>query len=601
MTILKHLNKKQRRQVELLRKENKIHDARTLLIQICQQTPANIDAWLLLGELSIEVNDFNNAVSCFTKALQLDSNNTRAIKNLASIYLTLARNHKGNNDHKNASVMYKNALRLDKKNTQTWTEYGVMLSEVQDFQSAINVFKRVAKLLPKQAASYSNLGVAYQKSGNIAFAAEPYKKAVELEPHNVDYILNHVHVLIVYGEFDKAEKLLAPVLKKNPDNERALVELLKIYTNTNRQDEAIEIVTPFIQGDLDNVSPVLMACYLEACKNTPNLEQAVQLSEKLISKTTAKNEDLYGLFFQLGAYYDKSGDYEKAYNFFEKGNQLRDERDDIFEKQIKTLEQNVSSLTSSVFSDAASSDNMSELPVFVVGMPRSGTSLVEQILDRHPDIYGIGENNLINQYLLDYIRHKPYLEKFSDCFAAFTQQELHEISSDYCNKIIQETDGKPYKRIINKMPDNFRLIPFIRMLFPNARIIHCARNPLDTCLSIYFQIFSGLHYYAYNQRKLARYYNLYQSLMKHYTETLNIEVMNIQYEELVSDQELWSKQLIEYCGLEWNDACLDFHKSDRHVRTASKDQVNKPIYTSSVNRWKNYEKYITPLMKSLEQ
>ncbi len=152
----------------------------------------------------------------------------------------------------------------------------------------------------------------------------------------------------------------------------------------------------------------------------------------------------------------------------------------------------------------------------------------------------------------------------------------------------------------DKMPENFQHLVLIRMLFPDSRIIHCVRDPMDTCLSCYLQQFTGYHDYAYDLGDLGKHYREYQRLMKHYRDETGIPMLEVKYEELVSDTEKVSRQMIEYCGLEWDERCLKYYESDRIMRTASYDQVTQPVYSRSVNRWKHYEKHLQPLIEALQ-
>ena len=226
-------------------------------------------------------------------------------------------------------------------------------------------------------------------------------------------------------------------------------------------------------------------------------------------------------------------------------------------------------------------------------MPRSGTTLVEQILASHPKVHRAGELNYL---------HRVVTSRFTKIDDARFAESLNQASTgdfsgaggEYIRMIRERADSAGF--ITDKMPLNFHLIGMIKLMLPNAKIIHCCRDPLDTCLSIFKNYFSfDGHYYAYDLDEIGRYYNLYRDLMRHWRHVLPGFIYDIQYENLVAEQEKQSRALLAYCGLEWDDACLEFHKTDRPVQTASSAQVRRPIYKDSVQSWKRYENQLAPL------
>jgi len=231
-------------------------------------------------------------------------------------------------------------------------------------------------------------------------------------------------------------------------------------------------------------------------------------------------------------------------------------------------------------------------------MPRSGTTLTEQILATHSEVYGAGELDYIKKIEnsiigLDSGNEEKYLAKIN----GLNKEKLTEHARTYLDKI-NKLDNKA-RFVIDKMPNNFIQIGLISLLFPEARIIHCRRNALDNCLSIYFQSFIWSHDYAVDLSDIGFYYNEHERLMSHWKEVVDIPILTVQYEDILKDQEAMSRKLLEFCDLEWDDSVMKFYDSKRDVGTASYDQVRRPIYQSSKERWKNYEKHIDPLRKEL--
>jgi hypothetical protein len=238
-------------------------------------------------------------------------------------------------------------------------------------------------------------------------------------------------------------------------------------------------------------------------------------------------------------------------------------------------------------------DNASDLPVFIVGMPRSGTSLVEQILDSHPQIHGAGELTDIAKIAESLSACIDSGTPYPECLGELSTELLDRIAEPHLAKLRQLNASA--LRITDKMPHNFLYLGLVQKLFPHARVIHVLRHPLDTCVSIFFQEFSSEHAYAYDLRHLAGYYQQYERLMQHWERALRLPMLEVRYEDLVDNQERESRRMLEFLGLPWDRQCLDFFRNKRHVATPSYDQVRQPIYASSVERWRRYDRYLEPL------
>jgi Sulfotransferase family len=239
----------------------------------------------------------------------------------------------------------------------------------------------------------------------------------------------------------------------------------------------------------------------------------------------------------------------------------------------------------------------SDLPVFIVGMPRSGTTLVEQIVSSHPQVYGAGElsflENIERKIADQFEASNPYPE----CMTLCNNSTVNNFSVAYLKK--SGSYSHDAKRITDKMPDNFLRVGLIKSLFPNSHIIHCQRNAMDTCTSIFLNHFVRGIDYAFDLTELGQYYLDYERLMAHWRSLFPSEIFEVKYEALVMNQESVSRQLIDYLGLEWDDRCLEFYKNKRAVRTASNLQVRKPMYNNSINRWQRYEEQLKPLIAIL--
>jgi hypothetical protein len=320
--------------------------------------------------------------------------------------------------------------------------------------------------------------------------------------------------------------------------------------------------------------------------------------EHLLEEKNLTDDQKMNLSFGLGKAFEDLGQYEKSFHFILEANRLKRETFDYDISEDRVFIDNLKKTFDEQFIHQHShSGYSSDAPIFIVGMPRSGTTLVEQILSAHPQVFGAGELRYMKIMIVDSCSNIEGLE-YPQCFAGFSENDFKEFGKAYVNELRQFS--KEVKYITDKMPHNFLNIGLIKLILPNAKIIHCQRNPVDTCWSIFKNFFAGIHNYAYNLRELGEYYKLYEGLMAHWRTILPGFLFEIQYEELVADQENQTRRLLEYCGLDWQDDCLSFHKSSRPVRTASSTQVRQPIYNNSVLLWKRYAKELQPLLEALD-
>ncbi len=296
--------------------------------------------------------------------------------------------------------------------------------------------------------------------------------------------------------------------------------------------------------------------------------------------------DASGLCFSLSKAYEDIGDNDLAFKYLAEGNEIKGKT--VYynnETQEAIYAGNKASYVPELFKKFADCGSKSQIPVFIVGMPRSGTTLTEQIISSHPDVYGAGELSLLGRVIRE--------------LGPMTPENAAEMGEAYV-KYIKKLDktGKA-KRITDKMPGNFHKVGIIECILPHAKIIHCRRNPVDTSLSCFKQNFAYGQGWSYSLENLAKEYNRYLDMMDHWEKVLPGRILHIDYEETVSNLEEQARKLIDFVDLPWNDACLEPHKQKRTVLTASKDQVIKPVYQSSVEKWRRFEKHLQPLVTEL--
>jgi hypothetical protein len=310
-------------------------------------------------------------------------------------------------------------------------------------------------------------------------------------------------------------------------------------------------------------------------------------------------DDIIMLHFALGKAWLDAGDASRAFKHLDEGSRVKRATfaydGNVAMQWMATVAEKFSAET---MQRLAGNGDPSNVPVFVIGMPRSGTTLTEQILAAHPLVHGAGELKILQQ-IADRTAGPDGLPiGFPRLVEMMQPQDFAKLGKKYLDQITPKAPGA--MRIVDKMPANFLYTGLIHLILPNARIVHCKRDAMDTCLSCYTKLFAGEQKFSYDQKELGQFYRVYEMQMEHWRKILPAEnFIEVQYEEVVDDLETQAKRLISFIGLEWDSACLEFYKNKRQIRTASFEQVRKPIYRTSVGRWKPYAEYLAPLMETL--
>lgn len=531
-------------------------------------------------------------------------------------YLGVIAHQTGNSEK--AVKLISQAIALADQDEEMHSNLGNALSGCNRLTDAKLELERAIDLDPNFFGAYNNLGLVNSKLGDKHAAIQCFEKAHGLNPRSADPLANWANVLEEMKKLSPAREMLERALRLNPDHQGALQSIALVLSNLHRWDEATKFMERALQLQPNNAKGWLNMAnisrslgkmneareqILKALKLDPTMAEAhrslanmgrFQEAEKEISdlenylqdKNITDNSSMHA-HYALGKLLNDIGHYDRAFQEYSAANEIEHQHFDLnaLKASIDTTINNFDIPFLSRFSDAG---HQSEIPIFVLGMPRTGTTLVEQIIASHPKAAGAGE--------LSHIRN--YVEDIGDQFELLEFNKFQEFGNNYIAKITAQAPGST--RVVDKYPFNFLYIGLIKLIFPNARIIHCQRDPRDTCLSIFFTGFEYSNPFYTRLVDIGNYYLQYRRIMRHWEKIFPSDVLNVNYESLVSDQEGESRRIIEYCGLQWNDACLEFHKTERPVDTPSDWQVRQPIYTHSVGRWRNYENYITELLEVLE-
>jgi hypothetical protein len=341
---------------------------------------------------------------------------------------------------------------------------------------------------------------------------------------------------------------------------------------------------------------VNLACITKADRGDTMIARMADLLRE--NKLSAPKR--WALHFGVGKRFDDLAAYDDAFAHYRAANELKggaaafDPAD--WEQDISRI---MATFSRRFFSERPGLGNDSQRPIFVVGMPRSGTSLVEQFLASHPEIAGAGE---LNDFFLIAGNLSAILGTdipYPASAELIDEEAAHRLARGYLDHLRELAPDA--KRVADKLPGNFLRLGLIALLFPRARVIHCRRDPVDVCLSCYFQNFDERHFYSHDLANLGRYYRQYERLMAHWRATLTLPMLEVSYEALTADPEGVAREMIGFCDLEWDDRCLTYHERDHPIMTASVWQARQPVYRTSVQRWKRYEKHLGPLLQALEE
>jgi len=504
-----------------------------------------------LGIAQQSLGHLDAAEASFRKSLEINPAHAEARNNLGAV-LRL----KGEPDK--AAGVFEEAVRLHPDLARAHYNLAAVRAETGDLEAAEAGIRTALGLAPGEADFQTALGQILRRRGNLVGAEASLRKALELNPRH-PIALNDLGVLLlVRGEFDEAASCLRKAIESSPDLAIACENLAR--------------TRKFSEQDIDDIA------LLEGRAGAGELDANARVH----------------IHFALGKVRDDLGQYEQAFAHFAEANGLQRARLDFrIEEHQRFVDEAIEVVDAAFLGRIRDMGDPSELPVFIIGMPRSGTTLVEQILASHPDVHGAGE--------VDYFRDLSSLlpDRLEDsrgyplCLEALHPGAAREITDEYLARLQRNAPGA--LRVCDKMPLNFEHLGLIASLLPNARIIHCRRNPLDVCLSIFTQHFARDIPFAYDLTEIAAYYREYERLMDHWQKMLAGRILDVEYEKLVSEPDSVSRELVRHCGLKWDDRCLRFYETRRNVGTASHWQVRQPVYRDSVARWKRYQVHLTPL------
>jgi tetratricopeptide (TPR) repeat protein len=574
----------------VLRAQNRLDEAVAVLNDVIRRVPQMPEARYNLALCLLALDRSHEARAQLEEAVRLKPDYREAHADLGRLAFAEKR-------FPDASASFERACQLNPEDAEAWMYLAEACWAEEKFPEVLRAVERAVQLRPKWAEAHEVLGRAQIDAGTSVIesnrnAEKSFRKAIELKP---DFIEAHLHLadsLRSQGKFQEALDAYRRALALAPTSPAAVGGAASMLEHLGQFEAARRMLAPVLEKDVDTLALALP--YAVISRHTGEKDKAMALLERLLTDESSYRPLRVEGHFMLGKLYDSEKKYDDAFRHYRAANDLDPEKFDI-EGNGRAFETFINYFDGEIHRRRPRASNRSRLPVFIVGMPRSGTSLTEQILASHPLVHGAGELLQIGKISdsLPRLTGVPWPE----CLNRLDRKLLDRIAHEHLDYLGRLAGGKA--RVTDKMPHNFRWLGLIDLLFPEARIIHCRRDPMDNCLSIYFQHFNDAHAYANNLEHLGTYYRQYERVVEHLRRVIRVPVLDMPYETTVAEPEQSARKLIEFCGLEWDDRCLHFHEARRVVTTPSYDQVRQPIYKKSVARWKHYEKFLEPLKRSL--
>jgi tetratricopeptide (TPR) repeat protein len=526
-------------------------DARAALSRAVQYMPGDATAHNNLGNALARAGQFVDAIDCYRRALKLRPHFVEASNNLAQAHDGLGGEWAAQGEWEKAAVCFQQAVDID----------------------------------PSFFEAHCNLGNAWRTTGRIERSLQSYDRALQIMPRFAEAHCNRAIALRLLGRTVEAQTACSSALEINSRFAAAFIVLGELSADSG---DFIEAERHFRRAI--SIEPEMPEAWagLAGLRSMTAADADWLMHAKSIAERPLPPRKLAVLEFAIGKYLDDVREFEQAFAHFRVANEAQKRCRPPHDRQALTraVDSIVRDHDAPWIADARRNASDSQRPVFIVGMLRSGTTLAEQILASHPSTFGAGELPFWNTAFTELRTEGGSMPS--------REGVLGRVTADYLRVLDCLSSGA--LRLVDKMPTNFAFLGLIHALFPRARIIHLRRNPLDTCLSIYFQNFDSAITYGNDLGDLAHYFQQYLRLMQHWRALLPPDAMlEVQYEELVADQESWSRRMIEFIGLPWDPACLEFHRGRRTVLTASKWQVRQKINSTAVGRWRNYAGHLGPL------
>jgi tetratricopeptide (TPR) repeat protein len=551
--------------------------------------PGHVSAYFNRGNTLQSLERYAEAVESYEKAAYFRPAH-------ADTWINLGNAHNKLEHYELASACYMKALALRADDPGIHNNLGLATKGLKQPETALAHFKKAIALQPGYADAHLNLANLLEELGRHEEALASYEKVMSLAPDWNDALVSKGLLLKDLGRYEEARECFVEAIARQPGNPEAHNGLGLLNQELGRREEATENFLAAIRAEAGSIGAYFNLAYLGYLTKDEQLFEKLQ--EIYAHRNEIPDENHIYLDFAMGKALEDKQRYDEAFEAYEEGNRLHHLSHPYDEAAAeKSVNDIASFFTADLFekcqtvSARLSLPRETRTPVFIVSMPRSGSTLIEQILSSHPLVFGAGELTLFDEITDGVQLPKKDAPGWEDAC-----KHLRELGRRYLDAVWKLAPDAAF--ITDKMPGTFLHLGLLKLMLPDAKIIHAMRDPKDSCWSCYTHRFAKAHYYSYDLAMLGRFYMRYEDQMRHWHEALPPgSILDVRYENVVAEPEREVRRLLEYVGLPWDDACLKFHENKRPVLTASLNQVRRPLYSSSVARWKHFEKHLGPLLE----
>lgn len=605
----------------ILLKQNKTDEAETILLRTIRIAPTFAKPHEDLGMLYLSQNQAERAAEFFEKSVQLDPTQASAYFGLTNALLKIGKTKEAESTHrkylelspaamalaeasrqinegqsKRAGEICDEVLKQDPENVDALRMLARIATEDEQYTIAEGLLRRIVRLSPGHSQPCIDLGRFLIDRGRVPEAVAMFEKAVQLDTSNADAYLVLADGLSILGRSAEALASYDKCLEISPEEPSTLLGRGHLLRIRGHRDEAIASYKSCVE-----LRPDFGGAYWSLASLKGFEFSDIQLDEMLSKVESGKldPESEISFRFALARAYEAREEFDKAWLQYERGNQQMRSRVKYDPVKTEAEHDRLIEVFSAEFLERMSSDeDVSPCPIFILGMPRSGSTLIEQILASHSVVEGAGELPHIIMISAALGKNRSDDLVYPGVLKVMDEEQLASIGKSYIyHTAPHRLEGKPC--FTDKMPANFPHVGFIRLVLPNAKIIDARRDPVDTCVGNYRQLFAQGKNQSYDLQELGEYYLQYGRMMDHWDEVLPGRILHVQYEDVVDDLEQQVRRILDYCELHWEDRCLNFFKSDRAVNTVSSEQVREPIYKDAIGYWKNYERHLDELLEVL--
>ena len=586
--------------------------------------PKFLQAHENLAQAWTQLGDLNKAEVCFKKCLELDASNFSNWKALGDVLSDQGKDEEADKAYKNAistdkkyldlqkamsqvqkgnlgeaEKIYREILSDDPNNVDALRLLALLASRTGAVDQAINMLENCTKIAPDYALAWENLAKMYRQKDDpdsLQKAAFCFRKATELRPNWAEGWAGLGTMQTRSSQHKEGIESYKKSIELKANQPRVHLSLGHVYKTTGNQEACISSYNEAISFDNNFGEAYWSLANLKTYKFSG---EEISSMEKKIELTEVPEREKVHFLFSLGKAFEDMGNYDESFEYYKRGNDLNRGRTTYDPKAIEALSERLKQFfTEERFHENKDFGDNSNSPIFIVGLPRSGSTLIEQILASHSKIEGTMELPNIMNIARKLGNSTKDRTAYPEVIESLQGSDLTDLGKSFIDETQFLRTGKQY--FIDKMPNNFSHIGLIKLILPNAKVIDARRNPMDTCFSCFKQLFARGQAFTYDLSEIARYYVNYVNLMDHWDKVLPGYVFKVQHEDLINNQEGVTRDLIDFCEVDFESSTLEFYKTKRAVKTASSEQVRQPINTKGVNQWKNYEAHLKDLKFHLE-